>query len=229
MDMKILKCTVNGKEVQVGYDPRESLLDTLRNRLGLTSVKRGCEVGECGACTVLIDGVATDTCLYLTDWAQGKTIVTVEGLQAPDGTLNPVQQAFIDEFAVQCGFCIPGIIMSAMEMVNSGKTYTREEIRKNLSGHLCRCTGYENVINGVEKAIEIVHGKCGAQASAQANAVVAEVQRRVPFPGNPLYARSPRKRGFVVYDKNDFVAKWDAKRTYIQRWGSTDLREGEAE
>ena len=151
MDMKILKCTVNGKEVQVGYDPRESLLDTLRNRLGLTSVKRGCEVGECGACTVLIDGVA-----------QGKTIVTVEGLQAPDGTLNPVQQAFIDEFAVQCGFCIPGIIMSAMEMVNSGKTYTREEIRKNLSGHLCRCTGYENVINGVEKAIEIVHGKCGA-------------------------------------------------------------------
>ena len=146
MDMKILKCTVNGKEVQVGYDPRESLLDTLRNRLGLTSVKRG---------------VATDTCLYLTDWAQGKTIVTVEGLQAPDGTLNPVQQAFIDEFAVQCGFCIPGIIMSAMEMVNSGKTYTREEIRKNLSGHLCRCTGYENVINGVEKAIEIVHGEVG--------------------------------------------------------------------
>ena len=111
MDMKILKCTVNDKEVQVGYDPRESLLDTLRNRLGLTSVKRGCEVGECGACTVLIDGVATDTCLYLTDWAQGKDILTVEGLQAPDGTLNPVQQAFIDQFAVQCGFCIPGIIM----------------------------------------------------------------------------------------------------------------------
>ena len=110
MDMKILKCTVNGKPVQVGYDPRESLLDTLRNRLGLTSVKRGCEVGECGACTVLIDGVATDTCLYLTDWAQGKEILTVEGLQAPDGTLNPVQQAFVDEFAVQCGFCIPGII-----------------------------------------------------------------------------------------------------------------------
>ena len=75
--MKILKCTVNGKPVQVGYDPRESLLDTLRNRLGLTSVKRGCEVGECGACTVLIDGVATDTCLYLTDWAQGKEILTV--------------------------------------------------------------------------------------------------------------------------------------------------------
>ena len=164
MDMRILKCRVNGRDVQVGYDPRESLLDTLRNRLNLTSVKRGCEVGECGACTVLIDGVAIDACLYLTDWAQGKEILTVEGLQAADGTLNPVQQAFIDEFAVQCGFCIPGIIMSAMEMLNSGKTFTRDEIRKNLSGHLCRCTGYQNVINGVEKAIEIVHAECGDEA-----------------------------------------------------------------
>ena len=162
--MRILKCRVNGRDVQVGYDPRESLLDTLRNRLNLTSVKRGCEVGECGACTVLIDGVAIDTCLYLTEWAQGKEILTVEGLQAADGTLNPVQQAFIDEFAVQCGFCIPGIIMSAMEMLNSGKTFTRDEIRKNLSGHLCRCTGYQNVINGVEKAIEIVHAECGDEA-----------------------------------------------------------------
>lgn len=162
MDMRILTCVVNGKQVQVGYDPRESLLDTLRNRMNLTSVKRGCEVGECGACTVLIDGVATDTCLYLTDWAQGKTILTVEGLQAPDGSLNPVQQAFVDEFAVQCGFCIPGIIMSAMEMLNSGKAYTRDEIRKQLSGHLCRCTGYENIVNAVQKAIDTVHGLVGA-------------------------------------------------------------------
>lgn len=163
MDMRILTCVVNGKQVQVGYDPRESLLDTLRNRMNLTSVKRGCEVGECGACTVLIDGVATDTCLYLTDWAQGKTILTVEGLQAPDGSLNPVQQAFVDEFAVQCGFCIPGIIMSAMEMLNSGKTYTRDEIRKQLSGHLCRCTGYENIVNAVQKAIDAVHGLVGVE------------------------------------------------------------------
>jgi carbon-monoxide dehydrogenase small subunit len=162
MDMRILKCVVNGRGVQVGYDPRESLLDTLRNRMNLTSVKRGCEVGECGACTVLIDGVATDTCLYLTDWAQGKTILTVEGLQAPDGSLNPVQQAFVDEFAVQCGFCIPGIIMSAMEMLNSGKAYTRDEIRKQLSGHLCRCTGYENIVNAVQEAIDTVHGLVGA-------------------------------------------------------------------
>ena len=161
MDHKILKCTVNGTEVQVGFDPRESLLDTLRNRLGLTSVKRGCEVGECGACTVLIDGVATDTCLYLTEWAQGKDILTVEGLQAADGTLNPVQQAFVDEFAVQCGFCIPGLIMSTMEIVNTGKTYSRDEIRKMLSGHLCRCTGYQDVINAVEKAVNLVNGMVG--------------------------------------------------------------------
>ena len=164
MDHKILKWTVNGKEVQVGFDPRESLLDTLRNRLGLTSVKRGCEVGECGACTVLIDGVATDTCLYLTEWAQGKDILTVEGLQAADGTLNPVQQAFVDEFAVQCGFCIPGLIMSTMEIVNTGKTYSRDEIRKMLSGHLCRCTGYQDVINAVEKAVNLVNGMVGEEA-----------------------------------------------------------------
>ena len=164
MDHKILKCTVNGKEVQVGFDPRESLLDTLRNRLGLTSVKRGCEVGECGACTVLIDGVATDTCLYLTEWAQGKDILTVEGLQAADGTLNQVQQAFVDEFAVQCGFCIPGLIMSTMEIVNTGKTYSRDEIRKMLSGHLCRCTGYQDVINAVEKAVNLVNGMVGEDA-----------------------------------------------------------------
>ena len=164
MDHKILKCTVNGKEVQVGFDPRESLLDTLRNRLGLTSVKRGCEVGECGACTVLIDGVATDTCLYLTEWAQGKDILTVEGLQAADGTLNPVQQAFVDEFAVQCGFCLPGLIMSTMEIVNTGKTYSRDEIRKMLSGHLCRCTGYQDVINAVEKAVNLVNGMVGEDA-----------------------------------------------------------------
>ena len=155
--MEILHCTVNGKPVEVGYDLRESLLDTLRDRLGLTSVKRGCEVGECGACTVLVDGTAIDSCIYLTAWCEGKHILTVEGLQGENGELSPIQKAFIEEAAVQCGFCTPGIIMSAVEIVGSGKQYTRDELRKLISGHLCRCTGYENILNAVERAVNETH------------------------------------------------------------------------
>lgn len=151
--LNIVHMTVNGKEVELAVDPRESLLETLRERLGLTSVKKGCGVGECGACTVLIDGVATDTCLYLTMWAEGKHILTTEGLKGPNGELTPVQQAFIDEAAVQCGFCTPGLIMTGVELVNSGRKYTREELRKLISGHLCRCTGYENILNALEKVV----------------------------------------------------------------------------
>lgn len=155
--MEILHCTVNNKPVEVGIDPRESLADTLRQRLGLTSVKKGCEVGECGACTVLVDGVAIDSCIYLSVWAEGKTILTVEGLQNENGELTPLQKAFVEEAAVQCGFCTPGIIMSAVEIVGSGKLYTRDELRKLISGHLCRCTGYENILNAVERAVNEAH------------------------------------------------------------------------
>lgn len=151
--MEILKCMVNGRPTEVGIDPRESLADTLRERLGLTSVKKGCEVGECGACTVLVDGEAIDSCIYLSVWAEGKKILTVEGLQSDDGELSPIQKAFVEEAAVQCGFCTPGIIMSAVEIVGSGKTYTRDELRKLISGHLCRCTGYQNILNAVERAV----------------------------------------------------------------------------
>ena len=105
--MQVLQMTVNGRPVEVGVDPRESLLDTLRNRLGLTSVKRGCEVGECGACTVLVDGKAIDSCIYLSVWAQGKAILTVEGLQAPDGTLSPIQRAFVEEAADRAAVLVP--------------------------------------------------------------------------------------------------------------------------
>ena len=152
--MQILHMTVNGKDVEVGIDPRESLADTLRERLGLTSVKKGCEVGECGACTVLVDGTAIDSCIYLSVWAEGKSILTVEGLQDPDTVaLSPIQRAFVEEAAVQCGFCTPGIILSAVEIVGSGKTYTRDDLRKLISGHLCRCTGYQNILNAVERAV----------------------------------------------------------------------------
>ena len=147
--------TVNGKEVELAVDPRESLVETLREKLNLTSVKRGCGVGECGACTVLIDGVAIDACLYLTMWAEGKHILTTEGLKSPTGELTPIQQAFIDEAAVQCGFCTPGLIMTGVELVESGRKYTREELRKLISGHLCRCTGYENILNAIEKVVGV--------------------------------------------------------------------------
>ena len=150
---RTLNMTVNGRPVSVAVEEGEALLEVLRNRLGLTSVKRGCEVGECGACTVLIDGRAVDTCLYPAVWAEGKHILTVEGLRTPSGELSAIQQAFVDEAAVQCGFCTPGIIMSAVEIIESGKDYTRDELRKLISGHLCRCTGYENILNALERAI----------------------------------------------------------------------------
>ncbi|MDO5695895.1 MAG: (2Fe-2S)-binding protein [Eubacteriales bacterium] len=146
--------TVNGEATTVSVDPRENLLDTLRDRLGLTSVKRGCEVGECGACTVLIDGEPFDSCIYLTLWAEGKSILTVEGLTKRDGTLHPVQQAFVDEAAVQCGFCTPGLILSAVSIVGKNRRFTRDELRVLIAGHLCRCTGYEHILNAVEQAIE---------------------------------------------------------------------------
>ena len=157
MSMEILNCVVNGRPVEVAVDPRESLADTLRERLGLTSVKKGCEVGECGACTVLVDGEAINSCIYLAIWARGKKILTVEGLQDDNGELSNIQKAFVEEAAVQCGFCTPGIIMSAVEIVGSGKTYTREELRKLISGHLCRCTGYQNILNAVERAVNEAH------------------------------------------------------------------------
>ena len=154
--LRVIEMTINGKEYQTAVDERESLLDTLR-RLGFTSVKKGCEVGECGACTVLVDGVAIDSCIYLSVWAQGKTILTVEGLQNENGELTPLQKAFVEEAAVQCGFCTPGIIMSAVEIVGSGRQYTRDELRKLISGHLCRCTGYQNILNAVERAVNEAH------------------------------------------------------------------------
>ena len=149
--IKVIHMKVNGKQVELGVDDRECLTDTLRNRLGLTSVKKGCEAGECGACTVLIDGKATNSCIYLSMWAEGREIVTVEGIKGENENLHPIQQAFVDEAAIQCGFCTPGLILTAVEIVGSGKKYTRDELRKLISGHLCRCTGYENILNAVEK------------------------------------------------------------------------------
>ena len=149
----LVKCNINGKDVEKIVDVRASLTDMLRNDFRLTSVKKGCEVGECGACTALIDGEAINTCLYLAVWAEGKHIITLEGLMNSDGTLSDIQQAFMEETAIQCGFCIPGFILTATEIVNSGKEYTDDELRKLLSGHLCRCTGYQNIFRAVKKTM----------------------------------------------------------------------------
>jgi len=151
--LKKIEMTVNGRKRSVEIDIRESLMDVLRNRLGLTSVKHACGVGECGACAVMVDGETVDSCIYLAVWAEGREIRTVEGL-AQDGKLSRMQQSFVDEGAVQCGFCIPGFLMTATEISEKHKQMTREEVKRALSGHLCRCTGYQKILEATEKGLQ---------------------------------------------------------------------------
>ena len=162
---KLVRCTINGKPVEKMIDVRASLTDMLRDDYRLTSVKKGCEVGECGACNVLVNGECFNSCIYLAVWADGKEILTLEGLAGPNGEISDIQQAFIDEAAVQCGFCTPGFIMSAAEILESGREYSDDEIRKLMSGHLCRCTGYENIFRAVKKTMLRRLGK-NAEADA---------------------------------------------------------------
>lgn len=151
--LKQIHFRINGDEVDLAVDEQACLTDMLRNQLGLTSVKKGCEAGECGACTVLADGVAINSCIYLATWADGHDILTLEGV-SKNGLLHPLQQAFIDEAAIQCGFCTPGMIMTGLAILNRGIDYSRDELREMISGHLCRCTGYENILNALEKGIK---------------------------------------------------------------------------
>lgn len=151
--MKKIKFIVNEKEYNIEVDIRETLLEVLRERLHLTGVKRGCSVGECGACTVLVDGVPIDSCIYMAVWANDKKITTIEGVQK-NGQLSLVQKAYIDEGAIQCGFCTPGLVLTTTSLVNSGREYTDEEIKREISGHLCRCTGYQKIFNATKKALE---------------------------------------------------------------------------
>lgn len=151
-EMKKISMIVNDKTYSLEVDMRESLLEVLRNRLKFTGVKQGCSVGECGACTVLINGTAINSCIFLAVWADGKRITTIEGV-SKDGELSKVQQAFVDEGAVQCGFCTPGLILTTTAIVESGKKYSDEEIKREISGHLCRCTGYNKIFNAVKKVL----------------------------------------------------------------------------
>ena len=146
-----ISVAVNGRRRAVDVEPHHTLLDVLRDDLGLTGTKECCLVGECGACTVIVDGRSVDSCLVLAAEVDGSEITTVEGL-AVDGRLSPLQQAFLDTGAAQCGFCIPGQLMSAQALLATTPHPTREEIEEGLAGNLCRCAGYEQIFEAVELA-----------------------------------------------------------------------------
>jgi aerobic-type carbon monoxide dehydrogenase small subunit (CoxS/CutS family) len=143
---------LNGTPRSFEVDVRQSLLEVLREAAGMLSVKQGCGVGECGACTVLVDGEPVDSCIYLAVWAEGRAVRTTEG-ECREGILSPVQQAFVEEGAVQCGICTPGFVMAATALAekHKGEKLDRAAIRKGLAGNLCRCTGYTTIISAVEK------------------------------------------------------------------------------
>jgi xanthine dehydrogenase YagT iron-sulfur-binding subunit len=143
---------INGREHRLAVDPRTTLLDALRERLGLTGAKKGCDQGQCGACTVLVDGARVLSCFLLAVAAEGKEITTVEGLAGEGAALHPMQQAFIDEDAFQCGYCTPGQIMSAIACVAEGRAGSDDDIREYMSGNLCRCAAYPKIVAAVRVA-----------------------------------------------------------------------------
>jgi len=147
----IIDFIVNDREYSIDVEPDMRLIDVLRNKLGLTGVKEGCGEGECGACTVLIDGDAVNSCLVMAVQARGKKIITIEGLEK-NGELDPLQSAFIENGAVQCGYCTPGMIMSAKALLIKNPKPSEEEIREAIAGNICRCTGYNNIVKAVKMA-----------------------------------------------------------------------------
>jgi xanthine dehydrogenase YagT iron-sulfur-binding subunit len=144
--------TVNGRETQLSVAPWTTLLDALRDRLGLTGTKKGCDHGQCGACTVLVDGRRINACLTLAVMKDGAQVTTVEGL-ATNGALHPLQQAFIDHDAFQCGYCTPGQLCSAAGLIAEGKANTADEIRELMSGNICRCGAYPNIVAAIQQAM----------------------------------------------------------------------------
>jgi len=150
---QLITLNVNGEDYDVVIEPMMLLLDVLRDKLGLTGAKKGCALGNCGCCTVLIDGKSVLSCLLLAIEAQGKDIVTIEGL-ARNGQLHPLQQAFIDYSALQCGFCTPGMILSAKALLDSNPQPTEEEAKQAITGNLCRCTGYTGIVVAILKAAQ---------------------------------------------------------------------------
>jgi carbon-monoxide dehydrogenase small subunit len=146
---------VNGSDYVIETSANRTLLDVLREDLGLTGTKYGCGDGECGTCTVLVDGVSRSSCMMLIGQANGKKVETVEGL-AKDGKLHPLQEAFIDKHAIQCGYCTPGMLMSAKALLDHAPDPTEEQIREAISGNLCRCTGYQQIVDAILAAAEVM-------------------------------------------------------------------------
>lgn len=145
---QLITLSVNGESCEVAVEPRTILLDVLREMLGLTGTKKACDFGSCGSCTVLMDGKTVLSCLILAVDVQGKDIVTVEGM-ATDGQLHPLQRAFIDHGAIQCGFCTPGMLLSAKALLDENPQPTEEEVKQAISGNLCRCTGYHKIVEAI--------------------------------------------------------------------------------
>jgi carbon-monoxide dehydrogenase small subunit len=160
--MPRLEMSLNGQEVSVEVEAGDLLAHVLRERLGLIGTKISCGEGECGACTVLVDGLTVTSCIYPALKAQGRQVTTIEGLSK--GTqLHPIQQAFVDVTAPQCGYCIPGMVMSAKALLDENPRPTREEIKKGISGNVCRCTGYYQIVEAIELAARRLAGEGGAQ------------------------------------------------------------------
>jgi carbon-monoxide dehydrogenase small subunit len=155
MNEQVVKLIVNGEPIEVKVGPWVTLLEVIRDKLELTGTKEACSLGECGACTVILDGKAVNSCLVLAVEAQGKEILTIEGLRQK-GELHPLQKAFIDEGAVQCGFCTPGMILSAKALLDKNPDPDEDEIKEALAGNLCRCTGYVKIVKAVKTAASLI-------------------------------------------------------------------------
>ena len=156
MGQKEIMLKVNGEDLIVVVQPTDTLVDILREKLDLIGTKKACDVGDCGACTILMNGKPVNSCLILAMDAEGKEITTIEGLEGKDGTLHPIQKAFIRNGAVQCGYCTPGMILSAKSLLDENPNPTEEEVRRGLAGNLCRCTGYAKIVQAVLDAVQMM-------------------------------------------------------------------------
>jgi carbon-monoxide dehydrogenase small subunit len=153
----LVQAVINGEQTDFLCEPRQSLLEVLRDTLGLTGTKEGCSNGNCGACNVILDGILVNSCLVLAVEINGKSLLTIEGITGPDG-LHPLQQKFLEHAAVQCGFCTPGLIVAAKALLDSNPNPSEEEIRYWLAGNLCRCTGYDKIVRAVSDAATLTGG-----------------------------------------------------------------------